>query len=221
MNCSVLCSQRRRPTSSPTRDLTTVRLHFGPLCRCQTKSESAKPDYNRMRINLRKTAASKEAVTFSLNVTAPGNCFKKEDFKNQFDLCSSIISLFRIGIVSISITRCLTLELCVPAYGQGYAWSPASLTVFVGDTVMWRWEAPAFQKVGYRVFSVSSPSGTTYEGGPFTSGETKTDKGRTLSHIPPITSLDGSVPFQSNSKVDLLLQCCDAVISKRCDTRGM
>ncbi|XP_050924319.1 LOW QUALITY PROTEIN: PKHD1 like 1, tandem duplicate 1 [Lates calcarifer] len=62
-------------------------------------------------------------------------------------------------------------------YGQGYAWSPASLTVFVGDTVMWRWEAPAFQKVGYRVFSVSSPSGTTYEGGPFTSGETKTDKG--------------------------------------------
>ncbi|XP_071356429.1 PKHD1 like 1, tandem duplicate 1 [Trachinotus anak] len=62
-------------------------------------------------------------------------------------------------------------------YGQGYAWSPASLIVFVGDTVMWRWEAPAFQRVGYRVFSVSSPSGTTYEGGPFTSGETKTDKG--------------------------------------------
>ncbi|KAI3358131.1 hypothetical protein L3Q82_003134 [Scortum barcoo] len=62
-------------------------------------------------------------------------------------------------------------------YGQGYAWSPASLTVFVGDTVMWRWEAPAFQTVGYRVFSVSSPSGTTYEGGPFSSGETKTAKG--------------------------------------------
>ncbi|XP_044191170.1 PKHD1 like 1, tandem duplicate 1 [Thunnus albacares] len=62
-------------------------------------------------------------------------------------------------------------------YGQGYAWSPASLTVFVGDTVMWRWEAPAFQKVGYQVFSVSSPSGTTYEGGPFTSGDTKTAKG--------------------------------------------
>ncbi|XP_045915057.1 PKHD1 like 1, tandem duplicate 1 [Micropterus dolomieu] len=62
-------------------------------------------------------------------------------------------------------------------YGQGYAWSPASLTVFVGDTVMWRWEAPAFQRVGYRVFSVSSPSGTTYEGGPFNSGETKTGKG--------------------------------------------
>ncbi|XP_025757857.1 PKHD1 like 1, tandem duplicate 1 isoform X2 [Oreochromis niloticus] len=62
-------------------------------------------------------------------------------------------------------------------YGQGNAWSPASLTAFVGDTVMWRWEAPAFQEVGYRVFSVSSPSGTTYEGGPFTSGETKTAQG--------------------------------------------
>ncbi|XP_053190049.1 fibrocystin-L-like [Scomber japonicus] len=62
-------------------------------------------------------------------------------------------------------------------YGEGYAWSPASLTVFVGDTVMWRWEAPAFQNVGYRVFSVSSPSGTTYEGGDFNSGNTKTAKG--------------------------------------------
>uniref|UniRef100_A0A3Q2VVI1 PKHD1 like 1, tandem duplicate 2 n=1 Tax=Haplochromis burtoni TaxID=8153 RepID=A0A3Q2VVI1_HAPBU len=62
-------------------------------------------------------------------------------------------------------------------YGQGNAWSPASLTVFIGDTVMWRWEAPAFQEVGYRVFSVSSPSGTSYEGGPFTSGETKTAQG--------------------------------------------
>ncbi|XP_076610974.1 PKHD1 like 1, tandem duplicate 1 [Chaetodon auriga] len=62
-------------------------------------------------------------------------------------------------------------------YGQGYAWSNPSLTVHVGDTVTWRWEAPMFQRVGYRVFSVSSPSGTTYEGGPFNSGETKTAKG--------------------------------------------
>ncbi|XP_056153970.1 fibrocystin-L-like [Lampris incognitus] len=62
-------------------------------------------------------------------------------------------------------------------FGQGYAWSPASLEVFVGDTVVWRWEAPAFQNVGYRVFSVSSPGGTTYEGGPFASGETKSTKG--------------------------------------------
>ncbi|TKS89105.1 Fibrocystin-L Polycystic kidney and hepatic disease 1-like protein 1 [Collichthys lucidus] len=62
-------------------------------------------------------------------------------------------------------------------YGQGYAWSPASLTVFVGDTVMWRWEAPAFQNVGYRVFSVPSPSGSAYDGGPINSGSTKTAKG--------------------------------------------
>ncbi|XP_033493349.2 PKHD1 like 1, tandem duplicate 1 [Epinephelus lanceolatus] len=61
-------------------------------------------------------------------------------------------------------------------YGQGYAWSPASLTVLVGDTVKWRWEAPAFQNVWYSVFSVSSPSGTTYEEGPFNSGG-KTQKG--------------------------------------------
>ncbi|KAM3858592.1 fibrocystin-L-like [Diretmus argenteus] len=63
------------------------------------------------------------------------------------------------------------------SFGEGYAWRPASLTVSVGDTVVWRWEAPAFQKVGYRVFSVSSPSGTTHDGGAFTSGETKTPKG--------------------------------------------
>ncbi|KAG7233114.1 hypothetical protein INR49_007467 [Caranx melampygus] len=36
-------------------------------------------------------------------------------------------------------------------YGRGYAWSPASLTVSVGDTVIWRWEAPPFQTVGYGV----------------------------------------------------------------------
>ncbi|XP_059206673.1 fibrocystin-L-like isoform X1 [Centropristis striata] len=63
------------------------------------------------------------------------------------------------------------------SFGQGYAWSPASLTLFVGDTVIWRWQAPAFQKVGYRVFSVSNPSGTTYKGGAFNSGNTKTDTG--------------------------------------------
>lgn len=75
----------------------------------------------------------------------------------------------------------INICLCVPAYGQGYAWSPASLTVFVGDTVMWRWEAPAFQNVGYRVFSVPSPSGSAYEGGPLNSGNTKTAKGKILS----------------------------------------
>uniref|UniRef100_A0A3Q3X6F5 Uncharacterized protein n=1 Tax=Mola mola TaxID=94237 RepID=A0A3Q3X6F5_MOLML len=61
-------------------------------------------------------------------------------------------------------------------YGPGYAWNPASLTVSVGDTVKWVWEAPPFQRIGYRVFSVSSPAGTTYEGGPFNTGDLKTPK---------------------------------------------
>ncbi|KAM6974364.1 PKHD1 like 1, tandem duplicate 1, partial [Tautogolabrus adspersus] len=56
-------------------------------------------------------------------------------------------------------------------HGQGYAWDPTSLTVCVGDTVKWRWEAPAFQKVGYRVCSVTAPGGTTCENGPFDSGD--------------------------------------------------
>uniref|UniRef100_A0A8C4EZ61 PKHD1 like 1, tandem duplicate 2 n=1 Tax=Dicentrarchus labrax TaxID=13489 RepID=A0A8C4EZ61_DICLA len=80
-----------------------------------------------------------------------------------------------IGGAECEVTDASENEL--QSHGQGYAWSPASQTVFVGDTVMWRWEAPPFQNVGYRVFSVSSPSGTTYEGGPFNSGQTKTAKG--------------------------------------------
>ncbi|XP_073714529.1 fibrocystin-L [Misgurnus anguillicaudatus] len=67
-----------------------------------------------------------------------------------------------------------------PVYGQGYLWSPSALIVSVGDTVVWRWEAPAFVSyVGYRVFSVSSLSSTDYdhEGLVFKSGDTKTAKG--------------------------------------------
>lgn len=67
--------------------------------------------------------------------------------------------------------------MIVAVHGQGYAWSPPSLTISVGDAVRWSWEAPPFLNIGYRVFSVSSPSGTTYEGGPFNSGDTKTAKG--------------------------------------------
>uniref|UniRef100_A0A8D0AJK6 PKHD1 like 1 n=1 Tax=Sander lucioperca TaxID=283035 RepID=A0A8D0AJK6_SANLU len=81
--------------------------------------------------------------------------------------------------VSIGGAECEVMaasENELQSYGQGFAWSPASLPVFVGDTVVWRWEAPAFQIVGYRVFSVSSPGSTTHDG-PFNSGETKTPKG--------------------------------------------
>uniref|UniRef100_A0A3B4ZZ57 PKHD1 like 1 n=1 Tax=Stegastes partitus TaxID=144197 RepID=A0A3B4ZZ57_9TELE len=82
--------------------------------------------------------------------------------------------------VSIGDARCevtVASENELRSYGQGYAWSPSSLTVFVGDTVMWRWEAPLFQKVGYRVFSVSNASSATPGRGPLNSGEMKTAKG--------------------------------------------
>ncbi|KAF7655004.1 hypothetical protein LDENG_00062160 [Lucifuga dentata] len=62
-------------------------------------------------------------------------------------------------------------------FGIGYAWSPASHKVTVGDIVVWHWETPMFKNFLYGVFSVSSPSGTSYEDGPFTSGTTKTPKG--------------------------------------------
>ncbi|XP_030003200.1 fibrocystin-L-like [Sphaeramia orbicularis] len=62
-------------------------------------------------------------------------------------------------------------------FGEGFAWDPASLTVFVGDTVVWRWKAPLFQSnVGYRVFSVATPSSTEPDGA-FSSGDTKTAEG--------------------------------------------
>lgn len=63
-------------------------------------------------------------------------------------------------------------------YGQGYAWSPSALIASVGDTVVWLWDAPAFVSgLGYRVFSVSSPSSTDYDGIAFSSGNTQTAKG--------------------------------------------
>ncbi|XP_051526679.1 fibrocystin-L-like [Myxocyprinus asiaticus] len=65
-----------------------------------------------------------------------------------------------------------------PVYGQGYAWSPSAIIASVGDTVVWRWEAPAFvPNLGYRVFSVSNPSSTDYDGISFKSGDTKTARG--------------------------------------------
>ncbi|NP_001123871.1 PKHD1 like 1, tandem duplicate 2 isoform 1 precursor [Danio rerio] len=63
-------------------------------------------------------------------------------------------------------------------YGQGYAWSPSALITSVGDTVVWRWDAPAFVPgLGYRVFSVSNPSSTDYDGISFSSGDRQTAKG--------------------------------------------
>ncbi|XP_069051252.1 PKHD1 like 1, tandem duplicate 1 [Lepisosteus oculatus] len=65
-----------------------------------------------------------------------------------------------------------------PDFGVGYAWSPSSLDVYVGDTVQWSWQAPSLVKgLGYRVFSVSTPSSTNYDGTGFISGNAKTASG--------------------------------------------
>ncbi|XP_069813288.1 fibrocystin-L-like isoform X2 [Dendropsophus ebraccatus] len=56
-------------------------------------------------------------------------------------------------------------------YGVGYAWSPSSLVISTGDTVVWNWQTlPFIQGIGYRVFSVSDPANTTYDGISFNSG---------------------------------------------------
>ncbi|KAK1784753.1 hypothetical protein P4O66_003426 [Electrophorus voltai] len=63
-------------------------------------------------------------------------------------------------------------------YGQGYAWSPAVVMVSLGDTVVWSWEAlPFVFGLGYRVFSVATPSSTEFDGVTFNSGNTRTATG--------------------------------------------
>ncbi|KAG5842965.1 hypothetical protein ANANG_G00183390 [Anguilla anguilla] len=75
-------------------------------------------------------------------------------------------------------THAVTNQGSHPSYGEGYAWSPSSLTVSVGDTVAWRWDAPPFVAgLGYGVYSVASPSSTAYDGVSFTSGDAKTESG--------------------------------------------
>ena len=55
------------------------------------------------------------------------------------------------------------------AYGSGYAWSPAYLTVNTGDTVYWSWSPPSgITDVTYRVVQVKD-SGSTEPSG-FDSG---------------------------------------------------
>ncbi|XP_056378584.1 fibrocystin-L-like [Hyla sarda] len=55
--------------------------------------------------------------------------------------------------------------------GLGYAWSPSSLVISTGDTVVWSWQVlPFITGIGYRVFSVSDPANSTYDGISFNSG---------------------------------------------------
>lgn len=158
---------------------------FHSFCRCQIKSEFTQTQYSRKRVTFPKADSNDRAVACGRSVTASR-------------LVSETVTLFfcklpkfvRINdmLTACCLTSdnemfrrassCLSNLLSVAAYGQGYAWNPASLTVSVGDAVTWRWEAPAFQKDAYRVWSVSSPSATTYDGGPLYSGDTKTAEGR-------------------------------------------
>lgn len=73
---------------------------------------------------------------------------------------------------------CVACVCMCSAYGQGYSWSPATVIASVGDTVVWRWQAPAFvEDLGYRVFSADSPSSTEFDGVTFNSGNSKTTTG--------------------------------------------
>uniref|UniRef100_A0AAY5ETB4 Polycystic kidney and hepatic disease 1 (autosomal recessive)-like 1 n=1 Tax=Electrophorus electricus TaxID=8005 RepID=A0AAY5ETB4_ELEEL len=89
--------------------------------------------------------------------------------------------------VTLGDTRCEVTNnlsvVCVYAcihsdYGQGYAWSPAVVMASLGDTVVWSWEAlPFVFGLGYRVFSVATPSSTEFDGVTFNSGNTRTATG--------------------------------------------
>ncbi|XP_069076730.1 fibrocystin-L-like isoform X2 [Pleurodeles waltl] len=63
-------------------------------------------------------------------------------------------------------------------YGLGYAWSPAFLDISVGDTVTWQWEPqPSVVGLSYRVYSVSSPGSTVYDGEGFQSSGARQESG--------------------------------------------
>uniref|UniRef100_A0A8C5H567 Fibrocystin-L-like n=1 Tax=Gouania willdenowi TaxID=441366 RepID=A0A8C5H567_GOUWI len=73
--------------------------------------------------------------------------------------------------VSIVLSPNYNITLIFISADGGYGWSPASLTVFVGDSVTWYWESPQSLKMYFSVFSVSSPSSIQYNGGPLYSGD--------------------------------------------------
>ncbi|KAM6899772.1 PKHD1 like 1, tandem duplicate 1 [Xenentodon cancila] len=117
-------------------------------------------------------------------LTVSGSGFSNKTADNKVsvggadcDVVAASSSELQCVVQSEERTHVVTNQGSHLTYGKNYAWSPASLTVFVGDSVIWRWKAPAFLKVGYRVFSVSHPSGTTYDGGPLYTGDFKTAEG--------------------------------------------
>uniref|UniRef100_A0A8B9H868 Polycystic kidney and hepatic disease 1 (autosomal recessive)-like 1 n=1 Tax=Astyanax mexicanus TaxID=7994 RepID=A0A8B9H868_ASTMX len=84
--------------------------------------------------------------------------------------------LFSAGDTLCEVTAARENQL--EYYGQWYAWSPSTVMASVGDTVEWKWAAPAFVTgLGYRVFSVANPSNTGYDEVSFISGNAPTPTG--------------------------------------------
>ncbi|KAG7317211.1 hypothetical protein KOW79_019509 [Hemibagrus wyckioides] len=115
-------------------------------------------------------------------VTITGSGFSPVLEDNKVTLGDTVC---KVTAVSINQLQCVTQmpkqtytvtnQGIDPTFGQGYAWSPATVIASVGDTVIWRWQAPAFvQGLGYRVFSVDNPSSTVFDGVTFNSGNSKT-----------------------------------------------
>uniref|UniRef100_A0A3B4AGA3 Uncharacterized protein n=1 Tax=Periophthalmus magnuspinnatus TaxID=409849 RepID=A0A3B4AGA3_9GOBI len=100
--------------------------------------------------------------------------------------------------IEVSIGESFESELRIKVFGLGYSWKPASLSIHAGDKVVWHWTTPTFLRVKYRVFSVSTPSGITDEGGPFNSG---TSLLSSSGHFSYVFSLPG-VYYYSSGLVD-------------------
>uniref|UniRef100_A0A8C4N325 Polycystic kidney and hepatic disease 1 (autosomal recessive)-like 1 n=1 Tax=Eptatretus burgeri TaxID=7764 RepID=A0A8C4N325_EPTBU len=65
-----------------------------------------------------------------------------------------------------------------PGFGEGYAWSPAHLSLFVGDTVTWKWRSPPFNSaLRFRIYSVTHASSLSYNGGHLYSSDSGTPTG--------------------------------------------
>ncbi|KAK3532561.1 hypothetical protein QTP86_024146, partial [Hemibagrus guttatus] len=118
-------------------------------------------------------------------VTITGSGFSPVLEDNKVTLGETIC---KVTAVSINQLQCVTQmpkqtytvtnQGIDPTFGQGYSWSPATVIASVGDTVIWKWQAPAFvQGLGYRVFSVDNPSSTVFDGVTFNSGNSKTATG--------------------------------------------
>ncbi|CAJ1082786.1 fibrocystin-L-like [Xyrichtys novacula] len=136
-------------------------------------------------------------------LTIPGSGFSSNILDNKVsvgkadcEVKSASEDELQCVLLSEEKTHIVTNQGTHHTHGQGYAWEPSSLTVYAGDTVTWRMKAPAFQQGRLRVFSVSTPSGTTYEDGPFNSGDIGVVEQATFSYrftIPGTYYLSGYV----------------------------